>query len=412
MKVAQRPQRESGASWPTLIQLSSGQVALQAGSFAFIASLPLALSRSNVSDAEIGLIVALSALVQVPAALIGGALVDRFGPVRMLAAGGAIYMLSAVVLLLPAADDAASLLPFAAARVAQGVGFGMTRPAWLALLPRIIANRHSGIGLGIALAVQNISLIVMPPLSLAILGDSSSLDAVALVTGGFVLAGIASLFVPGGLANAHPRQDSIGSAIRRYGFAYHRSWTPVLVIMLLYLVHWGAISAYLPQYAERAEANVGLFFAADGLLALLVRVPSGWLADRFQARWLVLLGLGSTAAAMGLLLLPVTTGTLTLAGVLTGAGASLLTTPVYVELSALSAPSDRGTAFAMVMVTAGIGNLLGSAGLAPIIDTGGFGVVVVVSMASFVVAAVVTIMDRRLASIAHPPPEALEPAAM
>jgi hypothetical protein len=34
------------------------------------------------------------------------------------------------------------------------------------------------------------------------------------------------------------------------------------------------------------------------------------------------------------------------------------------------------------------------------------------AMVSFAVAAVVTIIERRLASVAHPPPEALEPAAM
>lgn len=394
-----------------LLYLSSGQIALQAGFFGFIASMPLVLDRSGVPDGEIGLLVGITAALQVPAALIGGALVDRFGPVRMLAVGGGAYVFSVIVLLLPEVDPATSLLPFGVARVAQGIGFGVTRPAWLALLPRLITSRRSGTGLGIALAVQNMSLIVMPPLSLAVLGGSASLDGNAWVVGGLVLGGIVSLLGSRGRVGSQPSSPDVRASVRRYGFVYRRNWTPVLSIMLLYLFHWGAVSAYLPQYAEQAGANVGLFFAADGLFSLVIRVPSGWLADRFQSRWLVLGGLAVTAIAMALLALPVTTGILVLAGILTGTGAGLLTTPVYVELAELSAPSERGTAFSMVMVAAGVANVLGSAGLAPVIDSVGFGAAIVVSMVTFVLAAALTVADPRMATVAHPAPGAREQPA-
>lgn len=394
------------AARATLVQLSSGQVALQAGYFGFIASMPLALARSGVSDSQIGLLVGIVALVQIPAALIGGALVDRFGPVRMLGAGAAAYLFSVMVLLLPDVDAATSLGPFVVARVTQGIGFGLTRPAWLALLPRIIASRRSGMGLGVALAVQNLSMIVMPPLSLAVLDSRASLDGVALVVGGLVLLGILTLAANRGQIDSHRDDWLRRPAGRRYGFAYHWSWTPALAIMLFYLVHWGSLSAYLPQHAELAGANVGLFFATDGLFSLVFRVPSGWLADRVQARWLVLAGLLLTAIAIGLLTIPITTATLALAGVLTGTGAGLLTTPVYVELAQLSARAERGSAFAMVSVAAAVAILLGSAGVAPVIDVAGFEAAILVSMVGFAAATVVTLADRRLATIGHPPPEA------
>jgi MFS family permease len=393
------------------LYLSSGQVALQAGFFGFIASMPLALDRSGVPDGEIGLLVGVTSAVLVPAALVGGALVDRFGPVRMLAVGGCAYVLSVIVLLLPDIDAAASLLPFGIARVAQAIGFGVTRPAWLALLPRLIPSRRSGTGLGIALAVQNLSLIVMPPLSLAVLADSASLDANAWLVGALVMAGIVSLLGTRGVVTGPASAQEAVPSVRRYGFTYRRSWTPVLSIMLLYLVHWGAISAYLPQHAEQGGANVGLFFAADGLLSLLIRVPSGWLADRFQSRWLMLGALAATALAMGSLALPVTTATLILAGILTGSGAGLLTTPIYVELAELSAPSERGTAFSMVMVASGAGNVVGSAGLAAFIDPAGFGVAIVASLVTFGLAAAVALADPRLATVGHVRPEAREEPA-
>ena len=42
------------------------------------------------------------------------------------------------------------------------------------------------------------------------------------------------------------------------------------------------IIAYLPQRAEAAGADIGLFFVADGVAILLSRVPAGWLADRMR----------------------------------------------------------------------------------------------------------------------------------
>ena len=61
-------------------------------------------------------------LVQVPAAFAGGALVDRFGGLRLLALGAVAYLIGAVVILLPGVDPAGDRLPFAIARVSQGIG--------------------------------------------------------------------------------------------------------------------------------------------------------------------------------------------------------------------------------------------------------------------------------------------------
>ena len=42
------------------------------------------------------------------------------------------------------------------------------------------------------------------------------------------------------------------------------SWALPLLMIVLYVAHWGTVTAYLPARAEDAGANVGLFFAADG----------------------------------------------------------------------------------------------------------------------------------------------------
>ena len=75
--------RHARRRWPRddggVLRLALALFALQAGFHGFTASLPVALSRAGVPDPQIGLIVGVAALVQVPAAFLAGVIVDRLG---------------------------------------------------------------------------------------------------------------------------------------------------------------------------------------------------------------------------------------------------------------------------------------------------------------------------------------------
>lgn len=385
-----------------LVRVAVSLFALQAGFHGFTASLPVALARAGVRDEEIGLIVGLAALVQVPAAFVGGALVDRFGGLRLLGAGAVAYLVGAGIFLLPGVEATGDRLPFVVARVSQGIGIAMTLPAALSLVPALVSADRHGFGLAFMGSAHNLTLIVMPPISLALLGSGSSLHAVAQVVAVIVVAGAGLLFVvplraPEGARAAVDDPSVSAEAPRRFGFAFRRDWLPPLIITLLYVAHWGVVTAYLPQRAELAGADVGLFFVADGVAVLALRIPSGWLADRIQPRWLILVGLLLTTVAIGLLVLPVSTPVLVVAGALTGSGAGLVLTPILVEISRRSTDADRGSAFAMISAALAGALVLGSIGAAPIIATAGFEATILATIAGLVVAALVVVADRGLA---------------
>ena len=130
-----------------VLRLSLAVFLIQAGFHGFTVSIPLALTRAGRTDDEIGAIVGIAPLVQIPAALIGGALIDRFGGFKLVAVGGVAYLASTAVLLLPGVDPATSSVQFVAARVLQGFGFGIVMPAVLSLAPRIVAIDRRGLGL-------------------------------------------------------------------------------------------------------------------------------------------------------------------------------------------------------------------------------------------------------------------------
>jgi MFS transporter, DHA1 family, multidrug resistance protein len=384
-----------------VIRLALALFAIQAGFHGYTASLPLALGRGGVPDPEIGFIVGIAAIVQVPAALVFGVLLDRFGGTRMLVLGSGAYLLASGILLLPIVEPGGVALPFIVVRILQGIGVAGILPAALSLIPRLAPPSRRGLALAFVGSSHNLTLVVLPPLSIAILG-ATSLDGVAISILAIVGAGLALAMLRPLPLRDYETSGSQGSpktlATRRLGFAVRRAWTAPLAIALLFVIHWGVVTSYLPTRADAAGANVGLFFVADGIAVLLLRVPSGWLADRIQPRILVLAGLASTFVAVSLLVLPPTTMLLMLSGAGVGAGAGLVMTPLLVELSRRSTDADRGSAFALYSAMLAVAIVVGSIGTAPIIAFAGFEGALVAPLVAVAIAAAVASGDPGMAT--------------
>jgi MFS family permease len=388
-----------------VVRLALALFAVQAGFHGFTASLPVALGRAGVPDPEIGLIVGVAALVQIPAAFVAGVVVDRAGGLRVLAIGGIAYLVGCVILLLPGVEPGGPALPFLVARFFQGVGIAGTLPAAMSLVPRLTPHHRRGVGLAFMGSAHNLTLVAMPPLSLAIL-SASSLRGVALAMTGVVVVGlIVALAAPFRFLEPAPDDARRGApphvAARRFGLALRPTWIPLIAIILLFIAHWGVIIAYLPQRAEAAGADIGLFFAADGLAVLAFRVPSGWLADRVRPLMLILGGLAATGISIVLLTTPPTTTLLIIAGLLGGAGGGLVMTPILVELSRRSGDADRGSAFSLFSAALAAALVVGSIGGAPLVAMSGFEVALLVTLAGVAGAAAIALHDAGLR--ARPP---------
>jgi MFS family permease len=396
-----------------VLRLALALFAVQSGFHGFTASLPVALARAGVPDPEIGLIVGVAALVQVPAAFLAGVIVDRVGGLRVFTIGGAAYLIGCAILMLPGVEPGGPAGPFVVARIFQGIGIAGTLPAALSLVPHLTDASQRGFGLAFMGSAHNLTLVAMPPLSLAVL-SATSLHGVALVMTGMVLFGLLLVWIrPFRLRPTAPAGRDAGrhagpahEARRRFGFAFRRSWAPLIAIILLFIAHWGVIVAYLPQRAEAARADIGLFFVADGAAILLSRVPAGWLADRIRPVILMLTGLSMTAATIVLLALPPTTPLLVIAGVISGAGAGLVMTPILVELSRRSGDADRGSAFSLFSAALAAALVVGSIGGAPLVATFGFEVALLVTLAGIGGAAAITVWDVGLRARPAPQPSA------
>jgi len=302
-----------------VLRLAVALFAAQAGFHGFTASLPVALARAGFGDAEIGLVVGTAALIQVPAALLAGVAIDRFGGYRLFFAGIGAYVLGAVTMLAVGVDPGSPIAPLFVARAFQGVGIAIVIPAALSLVPALLPVARHGFGLAFMGSAHNLTMGVLPPLSLLILG-AWSMRGVALFVLGAIALGILLAFGIRGSVSHDTERAKEALTARRFGLVYRVEWTVPLVLSVLFATHWGVVVAYLPQRAEAAGADIGLFFAADALAIFASRVPTGWLADRVPTRRLLLAGVAITVAGLSLLLLPPTTPLLVLAGIATGLG--------------------------------------------------------------------------------------------
>jgi MFS family permease len=378
-----------------VVRLAVALFLVQAGFHGYTAALPLALARADVPDAAIGLIVGTAALVQIPAAIIGGRLVDAFGGLRLLAAGGLAYLLASGLLLLPSVEPGGSAWPLVAARALQGVGIACSLPAALSLVPRMLPRAQTSSGLAFVGAANNLTLVLLPVISIAVL-DATSFDGVALMVIGFVIVGLALSYRLPVRPVVREASAALGEASRRFGITFRREWASPLLIVVTYVAHWGAITAYLPVRASEAGADIGLYFAADGIAIFAMRIPSGWLTDRVSTRNLVVVGALVTAVAVGMLLLPLTTPLLILSGLLGGAAGALVMTPILVELSHRSSDADRGSAFALFSGGLATAMTLGSIGGAPIVALFGLSAAIGVGILLIFIAIAVTLADPTL----------------
>jgi MFS family permease len=377
----------------TVFLLALAVFLVQGGFHFYTATLPLALNQGGVPDAAIGLIVGVSAIVQIPAAIVGGRLVDRFGGVRLLLIGGVAYLVGSLILVLPLADPAGSPLPFVAARLFQGAGIAVVLPSALSLVPALVSPGGRPRGLSIVGAAQNLTITVIPPISL-FLFNGSDIHGVAIGAIVAVAVGL-GLFRAIGIRPVLAARPAIDGA-RRYGITFRRSWAMPLLITITYVAHWGAITAYLPVKATQAGADVGLYFAADGIAIFLMRLPTAWLAERISSRTLIVVGAVATGCAIAMLLLPITTPLLIASGLLGGAAGGLVLSPVLFELSSRATDSDRGSAFALYSGALAGAISLGSIGGAPVVALFGLSAALAIGIALIAVATVLTLMDNSL----------------
>jgi MFS family permease len=326
------------------------------------AALPLYLHDLGAAQDRIGLEIGLGSVMSLLVTLVLGPALNRYGAQPFLRVGAAFYVLTSVGMLLFGHEIAITAL-----RAVQGLAGAALIPGAFTLGARLMSGRHAT-ALGILGAMNSIMLALGPPVGLTLYGEHGArwlfLPAVAVA----ILGLLSTLFLPRIEAERTPAQ----------GFGFDRVWIPSLAGNTLAAMYFGGLLAYLPLFLRQMHGpNAGIFFTADAVGVLLLRIPTGMLADRRGSFLPKLLGLLVTLPGIAALAMAPSIYTLVFSGAATGIGAGLFITGVMGDLAKLSSNANRGTAISLGGGSFNAAVFVGSAISGLLIGPGGFNAILV-----------------------------------
>lgn len=339
----------------------------QMGYYLTTAALPLYLRDLGAAQSRIGPEVGLGFLAAVIVTLALGPAINRRGAQLFLRLGAILYLGAALGML--AAPQETAVTAF---RTFQGIGNAFMGPSAFVLGARLMPERQ-GTAVGLLGVLNSLALAVGPPIGLGLYTGHGA-GALFLPAAGIAAIGLlATLLIPA----------SEGPSRAAPGFGFDRNWVAPLLANCLAAMYFGGILSYLPIVLQRAHGpNAGIFFSADAVGVLLLRVPTGLLADRSGSLLPKLIGVAVTLPGIAVLALSPSIPVLIVSGAFTGIGAGMFITGVLADLAALSTEANRGTAMALGTGSFSTAIFVGSAVSGLLIGPGGFDAVLLFGFAT------------------------------
>jgi MFS family permease len=302
----------------------------------------------------VGLIVGLYSIVNTPANIISGRLIDRVGYRSPLIGGLGGNLLSMVLYAL-----ARSPLQLAMVRVLHGVSGALVGPATMSIIAHHSLNERRGRSMsryGMALASAS---LVGYPLS-GVIASRLGLSAVFLVGAGLVGAGmLVSLALPGGSGLPGGTQVRGGAIERIRALLTARQLAPAYAAMFAQYFTFGGVVTLLPAHVEKlgmGAFEVGMLLATFSAVFVFTQLPGGVISDSAGRRSPMLVGLACIMSSLLALPRMGSFGLLAAAMAVYGLGYGLL----FPSASALVADGvevgERGLAMGLfhALLTAGV----------------------------------------------------------
>jgi MFS family permease len=240
----------------------------------------------------------------------GGALADRFGAARVLAAGGAIYALG--VVLMAVSTSAATLALTGGVLVGLGLSGGSFTIV-IAAFARLVPEDRRSWAMGLATAMGSLGQFVFAPLGQGFISAYGPAAALALIGGCVALVPVLAVALSGG-ETASEHRESSSVAVREA--LTHPSYLLLTSGFFVCGFHIAFVSTHLPPYLT--ELGLGTALAAwalalIGLFNVVGAYTAGVLGGVYSRRLLLSAIYASRAAAFALfVVLPATPATVLL----------------------------------------------------------------------------------------------------
>ncbi len=321
---------------------------------------PMTLAR-DWSRSEFAIAIAVQNLLWGLFTPVAGALADRFGTLRVLLAGGCIYVLGILLM-------AVSASPFAfmlSAGLLVGLGVSATGfPLVLAVVGRMVDERHRSLALGVVAAGGSFGQFILPPVVQATMQAFDWPGAlVALATASALIVPLAFILIrPGtGVPGTMGGQSLRQAVAEASGHSGYRLLTAGFFVCGF---HVAFVATHLPAYLTACGMSpmAGAWaLAGIGLFNILGTLTAGALGGRLSKKYLLSAIYGLRALVIVIFLaLPVTEITVTAFAAAFGL-LWLSTVPLTSGIVAqVFGPRYVATLFGIVMMSHQVGAFFGA----------------------------------------------------
>lgn len=324
------------------------QIAFSSVFFSLIPTLPIYLSKSEMNEAEIGILIgafSISSLVLRP--FVGRSLL-QIEEKKFMIAGAVFFALSSAAYLI-----ARPFWPFLIVRIIHGVGLALFATASFTLVARITPKSRRGQGLSFFYLAINVAFALAPSAGMVLI-NRFGVSTLFLACGGL---SIIALLISLQLKGSNP--DLAGGSVDKQPL-FSRDALPAGIMAFMGSFVWGAVTAFFPLYAlHHGVANPGLFFMALAITLILARSLGGKILDLYSREKVILPCILAQIIGMALLALSSSLPLFILVAVIWGMGNAFYY-PTLVAYSIDLAGSSRGPAIGTYMTLSDSGIGIGS----------------------------------------------------
>jgi MFS transporter, DHA1 family, multidrug resistance protein len=324
--------------------------------FALLPTVAPFASSLGAGPAALGLVVGAYSAANLPANLVGGALVDRWGRRPVLLVG----LLTAAVAV-AAYTLATSPGQLIGIRLLHGAAGGLLVPAVFA-----VAGDHAaaGGGAGRTMGRAGASIgaaAVVAPASAGVLRQAVGAEAVFYAVAGLLAVG--ALLTATVVDDRSVVRQQVGPRPPRVALLLDPTVRRTLLAVVATTAAVGVLAGFLPGAVERgggSAATTGALFTIYAVVAAAVMLsPAATLVDREGPRRSVTAGLAALAAGLGLLVIDGALGWSIVGAAVFGLGYGLIFPAASGAVALASPPERRGWAFGWFNVAFSLGIALG-----------------------------------------------------
>lgn len=370
------------------------------GAYMRIPVLPLFAAGLGADTTQIGLINAafmLSAgLLAVPAGLLS----DRIGIRPVLMTG--LVLMSGASFLIPLSSGP---LMLALVYLVFGTGLSAFTPTMMSSVAQVTPRSHLGRAYSWYTTAVYLSMTIGPAAG-GLLGHRVGIRQVFVVSGCLIFLALLAVLAflprhpPVGPENnaAHPAEQLSS------GLLGNRRLMAALVGTLGGCFGFGMFISFLPLHARALGLNVdqvGIIFAAQALVNVLLRIPFGHLSDRVDRGMMSSIGLIVCGIALGLTGISGSVVTLVLSAALLGGGMGICFTALSALVVVVMPPRQRGLGMGLYNSSIYLGMMLSSASMGAVIRQTSFRTGYIVTGAVTLLMAIVFTFLYRTSSIDH-----------